>query len=63
MISAEIHCNVKQQDKMVRKHIMQEIFDSALISTLDDPKIDQLPSPDDLKGKILLKVKQLSLSL
>ncbi|KIL66536.1 hypothetical protein M378DRAFT_160517 [Amanita muscaria Koide BX008] len=58
MISAEIHCNVKQQDKMVE--IMREIFDSALISTPDDgtkPKIDQLPSPDDLKGKILLKAK------
>ena len=78
MISAENHCNIKQQNKMVcrtaparlRKNfldeafmlqvdIMREIFGDALIraptagTTL---KIDTLPSPEDLKGKILVKV-------
>ncbi|KAF8331170.1 PLC-like phosphodiesterase [Amanita rubescens] len=58
MISAEIHCNMKQQNKMV--DIMREIFGDALIraptagTTL---KIDTLPSPENLKGKILVKAK------
>lgn len=79
VISAEIHCNIKQQDKMVYRtissvpqnsffpdeafllqvHAMVEIFGDALIRAPEGGttlKIDTLPSPEDLKGKILLKV-------
>ncbi|KAF5355294.1 hypothetical protein D9758_006103 [Tetrapyrgos nigripes] len=56
MISAEIHCGLKQQDVLA--------FGSALISAPVEgrPRIKKLPSPEDLKGKILLKAKNLHVS-
>ncbi|KAK2466563.1 hypothetical protein APHAL10511_001425 [Amanita phalloides] len=63
MISAEIHCNVKQQEKMVE--IMCDIFGDALIRAPADGtavKIDTLPSPEALKGKILVKAKNPSVN-
>jgi phosphatidylinositol phospholipase C delta len=56
IISAEIHCGLAQQDMMV--DIMTQVFGDALISAPIDgrPKIEVLPSPEDLKGRILLKV-------
>ncbi|KAF8625841.1 hypothetical protein AX17_006738 [Amanita inopinata Kibby_2008] len=58
MISAEIHCSVEQQDKLVET--MTEIFGDTLVKVPSDgsaPKIENLPSPEDLKGKIMLKAK------
>ncbi|PFH48420.1 hypothetical protein AMATHDRAFT_65501 [Amanita thiersii Skay4041] len=58
MISAEVHCGVKQQDKMVE--MMTKIFGDTLVRAPVLPaKIEKLPSPEDLKGKILLKAKNL----
>ncbi|KAF9269068.1 PLC-like phosphodiesterase [Marasmius fiardii PR-910] len=59
VISAEVHCGVQQQDMVVKT--MQTVFGDALISAPVDgrPKIDCLPSPEDLRGKILLKAKNL----
>ncbi|KAF9458895.1 1-phosphatidylinositol-4,5-bisphosphate phosphodiesterase 1 [Collybia nuda] len=59
LISAEVHCGIEQQDKMVE--IMTSIFGEALISAPVEgrPKIEVLPSPEDLKGKFLLKAKNL----
>lgn len=56
VISAEIHCSLKQQD--MAAEIMQREFGEALVtSTLDgEDVIEQLPSPERLKGRILLKV-------
>lgn len=56
IISAEIHCNVSQQDMIAQ--IMQEVFGDALVSAPIAGRVqnDILPSPEDLKGKILLKV-------
>lgn len=56
IISAEIHCSVPQQDMMVE--IMKEVFGDALVRAPVDgrPKIQILPSPEELKGRILLKV-------
>ena len=56
LISAEIHCSVKQQDILVK--IMTEVFGESLIRApvKGRPRISVLPSPEDLKGKILLKV-------
>ncbi|ESK97767.1 1-phosphatidylinositol- -bisphosphate phosphodiesterase [Moniliophthora roreri MCA 2997] len=59
MISAEVHCGVRQQDMVVE--IMKKAFGASLISAPVDgrPKIEVLPSPEDLKGRILLKAKNL----
>lgn len=56
IISAEIHCGVAQQDMMV--DIMTSVFGDALMHAPINgrPCIAVLPSPEDLKGRILLKV-------
>ncbi len=56
IISAEIHCGLLQQDMMV--DIMTEVFGDVLVRAPVEgrPTIEALPSPDDLKGKVLLKV-------
>lgn len=59
IISAEIHCGQGQQDMIVA--IMTEVFGDTLVTAPIEgrPKIDQLPSPEDLKGRVLLKVRSL----
>ena len=56
ILSAEIHCSVSQQDLIAE--IMKETFgDSLITETIDGiSPIEILPSPEDLRGKILLKV-------
>jgi phosphatidylinositol-specific phospholipase C-like protein len=56
IISAEVHCSVPQQDMIAL--IMREVFGESLVSApvQDRPRITVLPSPEDLKGRILLKV-------
>ena len=56
IISAEVHCNIPQQDMIAS--IMHEVFGDSLVSASvqDRPKVTVLPSPEDLKGRILLKV-------
>ncbi|KAH7922577.1 PLC-like phosphodiesterase [Leucogyrophana mollusca] len=62
IISAEIHCSVAQQELMVE--IMHLVFGDALVSAPVDgrPQINALPSPEDLKGRVLLKAKNLYVS-
>lgn len=63
IISAEIHCGIPQQEQMVQ--IMLEVFGEKLVRAPfsgndDDAYIDviaALPSPEDLKGRILFKVR------
>ncbi|KAF9444538.1 1-phosphatidylinositol-4,5-bisphosphate phosphodiesterase 1 [Macrolepiota fuliginosa MF-IS2] len=57
MISAEVHCGLRQQEKMV--DIMSEVFGDSLVQAPVDnrPKLEKLPSPEELKHKILLKAK------
>ncbi|KAF9483285.1 PLC-like phosphodiesterase [Pholiota conissans] len=59
LISAEIHCGLAQQDKIV--DIMTEVFADAIVQAPLEgrPQIKQLPSPEELKGKFLLKAKNL----
>ncbi|KAF8509662.1 1-phosphatidylinositol-4,5-bisphosphate phosphodiesterase 1 [Hysterangium stoloniferum] len=64
VISAEIHCSLVQQDMVAE--IMKEVFGTALITgPLEGQPIgadlDTLPSPEDLRGKVLLKAKNLNL--
>ena len=62
IISAEIHCSVPQQEQLVI--IMKEVFGEHLVWAPVDarPKIDVLPSPEELKGRVLLKAKNLYVS-
>jgi len=60
IISAEIHCSVSQQEMMV--DIMHDVFGDALVSSPVEgrPKLEVLPSPEQLKGRVLLKVYNMS---
>jgi len=62
IISAEVHCGLTQQDMLA--NIMKKVFGDALVSAPVDgrPKIDVLPSPEELKGRVLLKAKNLYVS-
>jgi len=58
MLSLENHCNVEQQDKMIG--IMKELLGKKLlIEALSEDETD-LPSPQDLRNKVILKGKCLS---
>ena len=56
IISAENHCSIPQQEMLAS--IMHEVFGDSLVSAPvhGRPRIEVLPSPEDLKGRILLKV-------
>lgn len=56
IISAEVHCGIVQQALIAT--IMFDVFGDALVMAPVDgrPKIDALPSPEELKGRVLLKV-------
>ena len=56
IISAEVHCGLVQQEKMV--DIVLDTFKDSIVQAPVDgrPKIDSLPSPEDLKYKFLFKV-------
>ncbi|KAJ7111490.1 PLC-like phosphodiesterase [Mycena epipterygia] len=62
IISAEIHCSPAQQDMVV--DIMTSVFGDKLIQAPVNgrPPIDELPSPHDLRGRIMLKAKNLYVS-
>lgn len=58
IISAEVHCTLPQQELIAS--IMRLAFGDALVTEpimeSHKEKIDVLPSPEDLKGRVLLKV-------
>ncbi|KAM9349118.1 1-phosphatidylinositol 4,5-bisphosphate phosphodiesterase delta-1-like [Symphorus nematophorus] len=59
IVSLENHCSVKQQAVMA--HHMSSILGSALItSPLGDGMPTDFPSPEELKGKFLVKGKRLN---
>uniref|UniRef100_A0A8D2MXJ5 Phosphoinositide phospholipase C n=1 Tax=Zonotrichia albicollis TaxID=44394 RepID=A0A8D2MXJ5_ZONAL len=62
ILSIENHCSIQQQKKIAQylKEIFGDKLDLSSVST-GDPR--QLPSPQDLKGKILVKGKKLPCSL
>ena len=54
IISLEVHCNAQQQQRMV--DIMVREFDGSLVTRpINSDHV--LPSPEDLKGRILIKAK------
>uniref|UniRef100_A0AAX7UEX0 Phosphoinositide phospholipase C n=1 Tax=Astatotilapia calliptera TaxID=8154 RepID=A0AAX7UEX0_ASTCA len=59
ILSLENHCSVEQQEVMARH--MSSILGSALItSPLGDGMPTNFPSPEELKGKFLIKGKRLN---
>ncbi|XP_075994360.1 1-phosphatidylinositol 4,5-bisphosphate phosphodiesterase gamma-2 [Genypterus blacodes] len=59
ILSIEEHCPIEQQRQMAR--IFREVFGDKLLMEPVEQMAEQLPSPTQLKGKIILKHKKLSL--
>ncbi|KAM8903256.1 1-phosphatidylinositol 4,5-bisphosphate phosphodiesterase delta-4 isoform 1-T1 [Spinachia spinachia] len=58
ILSIENHCSVEQQ-RVMAQHLNHILGDRLLKSTLENKAPIRLPSPEDLKGKILLKAKKI----
>ncbi len=54
ILSIEEHCPLEQQRQMAR--IFREVFGDKLLTEPVEQMAEQLPSPTQLKGKIILKV-------
>jgi hypothetical protein len=54
IVSLEVHCSTEQQNVMVK--IMQDTWGKLLVPP-PDADAQELPHPEDLRGKILVKVK------
>ncbi|KAM7192683.1 PLC-like phosphodiesterase, TIM beta/alpha-barrel-containing domain containing protein [Naviculisporaceae sp. PSN 640] len=54
VVSLEVHCSPEQQETMV--HIMEQVWEGYLLPKPDEDATE-LPSPDSLRNKILVKVK------
>ncbi|XP_041856944.1 1-phosphatidylinositol 4,5-bisphosphate phosphodiesterase delta-4 isoform X2 [Melanotaenia boesemani] len=58
IVSLEDHCGVEQQTLMAQ-HLTQILGDMLLTAPLNGQIPQQLPSPQELRGKILLKAKKI----
>nr|AGQ56873.1 phospholipase C gamma 2 [Paralichthys olivaceus] len=59
ILSIEEHCPLEQQRQMAR--IFKSVFGNKLLTKPVEQMAEQLPSPTQLKGKIILKHKKLSM--
>ncbi|XP_003442178.1 1-phosphatidylinositol 4,5-bisphosphate phosphodiesterase delta-3-A isoform X1 [Oreochromis niloticus] len=57
ILSLENHCSVEQQDVMA-KHLRNILGKKLLTKPLSDQPLRDLPSPEELKGRILVKGKK-----
>ncbi|KAF4085206.1 hypothetical protein AMELA_G00114960 [Ameiurus melas] len=57
ILSLENHCSVEQQEVMAQQ-LRFILGDKLLTKHLNNHKFDSLPSPEELKGKILVKGKK-----
>ena len=57
ILSIENHCGLEQQDVMARH--LKEILGEKLYTDPPNEDRDAMPSPEELKGKILIKAKRL----
>ncbi|XP_060267291.1 1-phosphatidylinositol 4,5-bisphosphate phosphodiesterase delta-4 isoform X2 [Ovis aries] len=60
ILSLENHCSWEQQEIIVR-HLTEILGDQLLMTAVDGQPPTQLPSPEDLRRKILVKGKKLML--
>ncbi|XP_072289087.1 1-phosphatidylinositol 4,5-bisphosphate phosphodiesterase delta-4 [Eucyclogobius newberryi] len=58
IMSIENHCSVEQQ-RVMAQHLTHILGDKLLKTTLDGKPPIRLPSPQELKGKILVKAKKI----
>ncbi|KAL3062174.1 hypothetical protein OYC64_010144 [Pagothenia borchgrevinki] len=58
ILSIEEHCPLEQQRQMAR--IFRDVFGDKLLTEPVEQLAEQLPSPTQLKGKVILKHKKLS---
>jgi len=56
VLSIEEHCDIKQQKMMAQ--VFKDVFQDKLLMEPLEPEAEQLPSPTQLKGKIILKVEK-----
>ncbi|XP_062331112.1 1-phosphatidylinositol 4,5-bisphosphate phosphodiesterase delta-3-A [Osmerus eperlanus] len=61
ILSLENHCSVEQQTVMAR-HLRSILGDRLLTKPLNEEQLQTLPSPEALKGKILVKGKKKSVT-
>ncbi|XP_042535143.1 1-phosphatidylinositol 4,5-bisphosphate phosphodiesterase delta-4 [Dipodomys spectabilis] len=59
IMSLENHCSWDQQ-RTVAQHLTEILGELLLNTALDDVPLNQLPSPERLRGKILIKGKKLT---
>ncbi|NWS66673.1 PLCZ1 phosphodiesterase, partial [Crotophaga sulcirostris] len=57
VLSLENHCSPKQQE-VIADYLENILGDKLLTSTIGSPQMTQLPSPEELKFKILIKNKK-----
>ncbi|XP_069774671.1 1-phosphatidylinositol 4,5-bisphosphate phosphodiesterase eta-2a isoform X1 [Narcine bancroftii] len=62
ILSIENHCSVPQQKKMAQ-YLCEILGDKLDVSSVHVDNTTQLPSPESLKGKILVKGKKLSANI
>lgn len=55
ILSIEEHCSVEQQRYMSK--VFKEVFGDQLLTKPIEVSADQLPSPTQLKGKFIIKVR------
>ncbi|XP_013215365.2 1-phosphatidylinositol 4,5-bisphosphate phosphodiesterase delta-3 isoform X2 [Ictidomys tridecemlineatus] len=58
ILSLENHCGLEQQAAMAR-HLRTILGDMLVIQALDSQNPEELPSPEKLKGRVLVKGKKL----
>ncbi|KAF6726551.1 1-phosphatidylinositol 4,5-bisphosphate phosphodiesterase delta-4 [Oryzias melastigma] len=58
ILSIENHCSVEQQ-RVMAQHLCHILGEKLLKKPLDGHASNSLPSPEDLKGKILVKAKKI----
>lgn len=61
ILSLEIHCGIAQQDKLVA--VLVEVLGDRLLAARiegDEGVTTKLPSPEQLRGKVLIKVRDLT---
>ncbi|XP_036441229.1 1-phosphatidylinositol 4,5-bisphosphate phosphodiesterase gamma-2 [Colossoma macropomum] len=59
VLSIEEHCDVKQQKLMAQ--VFRDVFQDKLLTDPVELEAEQLPSPNQLKGKIIIKHKKLNI--
>ncbi|XP_034360563.1 1-phosphatidylinositol 4,5-bisphosphate phosphodiesterase delta-3 isoform X2 [Arvicanthis niloticus] len=58
ILSLENHCGLEQQAVMAR-HLRSILGDMLVTQALDSQNLEELPSPEQLKGRVLVKGKKL----